>query len=99
MLVSQSVSLCSSVILGCNAVGYLLSALLETHKLTDLVGAGSFAIASAALLGGIVAKDAIAGEGLISLALDRNPRAVAACILVILWGARLGAFFFSVCDY
>jgi hypothetical protein len=92
----MSVFLSCRVILGCNAVGYILSALFETHKLTDLVGAGSFAVSAAALLRGLVAKEdaaaaATTGEGAISLALNRNPRAAIACVLVMLWGSRLGA--------
>jgi steroid 5-alpha reductase family enzyme len=35
-----------AVIGGCNAVGFALSAAFETHKLTDLVGVGSFVAAS-----------------------------------------------------
>lgn len=91
-MIPPSVLLACRVVLGCNAAGFLLSAVLETHKLTDLVGAGSFAAASAALLAGLVAdarESNADGESSLSRLMDLNPRAVVTCLLVIIWGVRL----------
>jgi hypothetical protein len=66
---------------GCNAFGYLATALLETHKLTDLVGVGSFVVAASSYF-------YRAGS-------LQNTRAALANGIVITWGTRLGYLFFS----
>jgi steroid 5-alpha reductase family enzyme len=71
---------------GCNAAGYVLTAALETHKLTDLVGCGSF-VASA------VALTVKAGGP--TLLFKTNPRAMVLNGLVMFWGARLGSYLFQ----
>ena len=73
----MSVVLSSAKLIGgCNVVGCFATALLETHKLTDLVGVGSFVVAASNLFyqGGTF----------------QNTRAVLANSVVITWGARLG---------
>lgn len=74
------------VIGGCNTVGYALSAVFETHKLTDLTGAGSFVLATFFL------SDM---NGLFSS--HNHPHAnrlVLVNLAVIMWGIRLALYLF-----
>ena len=43
--IAQNINHVSHVVGALNAVGFLLSAVLSTHKITDLVGVGSFVVA------------------------------------------------------
>ncbi len=96
MILPQSLYLGCKVILGCNAAGFLASAALETHKLTDLVGAGAFAAAASALLLKQqqqlqLHNDSLKGLKDIGVSLLKsNPRAFIASIAVVFWGTRLG---------
>jgi len=66
---------------GLNLSGYLATVALETHKLTDLIGVGSFGVAAGAMH---------------SKALFRaNPRAFWMNTIVMVWSARLSTFLFS----
>lgn len=77
-----------AVVGGCNAVGYALTAAFETHKLTDLVGAGSFVAATLALSynNGLLKL----GSGPIS-----HLKLLLVNVGVILWGSRLASYLFS----
>lgn len=80
-LVIQNLKTVGGVVAGCNLVGYIITAALETHKLTDLVGVGSFFVASAAL----IRKTPIS-----------NTRSLLINSAVMLWGARLCKCFFRI---
>ena len=71
----------SKVIGAANLVGFGITALFETHKITDLVGAGSFVAGSAILL----LKTKMDLSNLRSLIMNGS---------VIAWGARLSSFLF-----
>jgi steroid 5-alpha reductase family enzyme len=73
------------VVGGCNAIGYAVTALLETHKITDLVGAGSFVAATAAL----VQKNNIFANPLMF------PKLTLVNLGIMLWGTRLAMFLFK----
>eukprot|EP00596_Hydrurales_sp_CCMP1899_P004469 CAMPEP_0119035122 /NCGR_PEP_ID=MMETSP1177-20130426/2088_1 /TAXON_ID=2985 /ORGANISM="Ochromonas sp, Strain CCMP1899" /LENGTH=233 /DNA_ID=CAMNT_0006993055 /DNA_START=41 /DNA_END=739 /DNA_ORIENTATION=+ len=82
----------AGVIGGCNLIGYLFSAAVETHKITDLVGVGSFVAAAVSLT---VRNPALMQKGLIkSITLD-SARVLVVNGLVIAWGARLSSFLFT----
>jgi steroid 5-alpha reductase family enzyme len=83
-----------AVIGGCNAIGFLISAVFETHKITDLVGVGSFVAAAmsltfrnAALVGGL------GRQKVLSLTVD-NARVFLVNAGVVLWGTRLSTYLF-----
>lgn len=71
----------AKVVGGLNGIGFAITSVFETHKITDLVGVGSFA-ASAAVLH---KPDLLA----------TNPRAFALNTLVVAWSMRLSSFLFS----
>lgn len=73
---------------GCNAVGFAMTALLETHKLTDLVGAGSFVAATLTMS---YQNQLIKG----SIFNMQSPKLVLVNLGVILWGTRLATYLFS----
>uniref|UniRef100_A0A7S3GPN9 Steroid 5-alpha reductase C-terminal domain-containing protein n=1 Tax=Spumella elongata TaxID=89044 RepID=A0A7S3GPN9_9STRA len=77
-----------AIVGGCNAVGYGLTAAFETHKLTDLVGAGSFVAATLAMS---------YKNGLLNLKAGgvMHPKLLLVNVGVILWGSRLASFLFS----
>lgn len=81
---------------GCNLVGYLFSAALETHKITDLVGVGSFVAAAVSLsIRNPAVLTNIAQKGLVKgITLD-TARVLMVNGIVILWGTRLSAFLFQ----
>ena len=71
------------VAFGANAGGFLITSIFETHKITDLVGTGSFAVA--ALYGLLKSKNAYATQ-----------KALTYCS--VLWSIRLSSFlFYRVC--
>jgi steroid 5-alpha reductase family enzyme len=72
------------VVGGCNMVGYAITAILETHKITDLVGAGSFVAATVSL--------SIKNK-LFTLPIS-SPKLLLVNLGVILWGIRLASFLF-----
>ena len=49
MTVGSNLQNVGMVIGGCNLVGFMASAAFETHKITDLVGVGSFVTAAVSL--------------------------------------------------
>lgn len=73
------------VVGGCNILGYAVTAALETHKITDLVGAGSFVAATLALS---------QKNNLISAPLS-YPVLTLVNAGVALWGTRLSLFLFQ----
>lgn len=75
-----------AIVGGCNAAGYLLTAVLETHKLTDLVGAGSFVAATLALSH---------HNGLLKFDHVSHPKLLLVNVGVMLWGSRLASYLFS----
>jgi len=77
-----------AIVGGCNAVGYGLTAAFETHKLTDLVGAGSFVAATLAMS---------YKNGLLNVKAGgvMHPKLLLVNVGVILWGSRLASFLFS----
>jgi steroid 5-alpha reductase family enzyme len=86
----------AGVIGGCNLIGYLFSAAVETHKITDLVGVGSFVAAAVSLT---VRNPALINnfvqKGLVkSITLD-TARVLIVNGIVIVWGARLSTFLFT----
>ena len=73
------------VVGGCNAVGFGITALLETHKITDLVGAGSFVVATTALS----IKNNLHQYPL------QNIKLSLINVGVMIWGIRLASFLFQ----
>lgn len=76
------------VVGGCNLVGYGITAVLETHKLTDLVGCGSFVVATLSL-----SKN----NGLLANIRNGNfshSKIIAINVAIILWGSRLATYLF-----
>ena len=69
----------AAIVGGCNGIGYALTAAFETHKLTDLVGVGSFVMATADMITKLP-KD--------------NLRAVLVDANIMLWGVRLASYLF-----
>mmetsp|Transcript_40809 Transcript_40809/g.36012 ORF Transcript_40809/g.36012 Transcript_40809/m.36012 type:complete len:287 (-) Transcript_40809:53-913(-) len=69
----------SKLILGINAVGFGITAMTRTHKITDLVGVGTFGIAACYTL--YRAKNS-----------DKTKRMLTLC--VCLWSLRLSSFLF-----
>ena len=47
--VAQNINHVSHIVGALNAVGFLISAVFTTHKITDLVGVGSFIVAVVSL--------------------------------------------------
>ena len=43
--VAQNLNHVSHIVGALNAIGFLISAIFSTHKITDLVGVGSFVVA------------------------------------------------------
>ena len=97
------------VIGGCNFAGFAISAALETHKITDLVGVGSFVAAAVSLtlrnptLYTPVAITSSAKAGLLAgffrvgkfhVSLN-SARVLISNGLVILWGVRLSTYLFT----
>ena len=97
------------VIGGCNLVGFLASAGLETHKITDLVGVGSFVAAALSLslrnpaifnrmkVIPFVAERGVLGRLTQFGELNVNfgtARVLIANGIVIIWGARLSTYLF-----
>jgi steroid 5-alpha reductase family enzyme len=70
-----------SIVGGLNAAGWVTTAALETHKITDLIGVGSFGVAAISLH----------QPGLF----QSNPRAFFMNTIVMVWSARLSTFLFS----
>ena len=77
-LVTQNLLRAGEAILGCNMIGYAITAACETHKITDLVGTGSFLVVAMMLL----SQD----RQLLT------PRGTISCGIVLVWGARLGNY-------
>lgn len=75
------------VVGGCNTIGYLLTAAFETHKLTDLVGTGSFVVATASLAhrNGVFSS-------VKSLASSRQ---IVVNVAIMIWGSRLASYLFT----
>ena len=97
------------VIGGCNLAGFAISAALETHKITDLVGVGSFVAAAVSLTlrnPALYTPIAISSSvkagflaeffrvGKFHVSLNSG-RVLIANGLVILWGARLSTYLFN----
>lgn len=85
-------------------MGYIASSALETHKITDLVGVGSFVAAAVSLSlsnPAIFKQFAIKNTGdlvrkLLSVNTDLSAaRVILANSLVIIWGVRLSSFLFT----
>lgn len=74
-----------AVVGACNAVGYAITAALETHKITDLVGAGSFVAATVALSH----KNGLFVQPL------QYPKLALVNLGVAVWGTRLASFLFQ----
>lgn len=79
----------SWIIGGCNAAGYVITAALETHKITDLVGAGSF-VAAAAYLS--YSNGVFTWKFLTDL---QQPKLLLINGGVMLWGVRLATYLFN----
>ena len=109
MTVGSNMKHVGMVIGGCNLVGFIASAALETHKITDLVGVGSFVAAAVslslrnpAIFTRLKVSDAlgtadVAGKlgQIAKLNLDLvSARVLIANSLVIVWGARLSTYLF-----
>lgn len=77
---------------GANLLGFSLTALTSTHKLTDLVGVGSFVLATARL----TAQHPFLANGLTRESLGKvlNNRVLLVNALVMLWGSRLASYLF-----
>ena len=74
------------VALGANCCGFLVTAFLETHKITDLVGTGTFSLA--AIYGLYASKNTK----------QTQPTAKALTYCTVLWSLRLATFlFYRVC--
>lgn len=86
----QAIKQTAIVVGGANAVGFLITALLKTHKITDLIGTGSFVLASLQLTKNnwktIFHNPAIPWFQNRLFWINAG---------VILWGSRLGAYLFS----
>ena len=97
------------VIGGCNFAGFAISAALETHKITDLVGVGSFVAAAVSLTlrnptlytPAAISSSAKAGflagifrVGKFHISLN-SARVLISNGLVILWGVRLSTYLFT----
>jgi steroid 5-alpha reductase family enzyme len=80
----------AAVIGGCNAIGFGITATLETHKITDLVGVGSFGLATISLAhrNGLL-------TGFKSLSSLNKWRVMLVNVGVMLWSSRLATFLFS----
>lgn len=76
------------VVGGCNSLGFAATALLETHKLTDLVGAGSFVAAT-------LTMSYQNGLHKVPFMRFQSPKLVLVNLGVMLWGTRLAAYLFS----
>lgn len=95
------------VIGGCNFVGYVASAVFETHKITDLVGVGSFVAAAVSLTmrnpALLTPVTPAANAGVMGKCLQigairvctGTARVLIANSLVIIWGARLSTYLFN----
>ena len=94
------------VIGGCNFLGYAVSAAFETHKITDLVGVGSFVAAAISLtmrnpvlLSKVAMKSPFLAEQQIQIGplhvCMGTARVLIANSLVIIWGARLSTYLFN----
>ena len=110
MTVGSNMKHVGMVIGGCNLVGFIASAAFETHKITDLVGVGSFVAAAIslslrnpAIFTRMKVTDALGkGEGALGklmnigkLNLDLGTaRVLIVNSLVIIWGARLSTYLF-----
>lgn len=78
-----------AVVGACNLAGFACTAVLETHKLTDLVGAGSFVVAAFSLS---------RRNGLLNLETFKNFRKSRQLLIngvVMIWGSRLASFLFG----
>ena len=76
------------VVGGCNLVGYGITAVLETHKLTDLVGCGSFVVATLSLSN---------SNGLLANIRNGNfshSKIIAINLAIVIWGSRLATYLF-----
>jgi steroid 5-alpha reductase family enzyme len=79
----------ASLIFGCNLFGYAATVAFETHKLTDLIGAGSFVVATVYLsYQNELHRNIILGE-------FQHKKLILVNIGVVLWGVRLSTFLFS----
>jgi steroid 5-alpha reductase family enzyme len=78
----------SGLIFSLNFVGYLITVLTGTHKITDLIGVGSFVA---------VTYMYTFGSGSAHNLVDINPRAAVGNALVGIWGLRLATFLFARC--
>ncbi len=75
------------VVGGCNAAGYIVTAALETHKLTDLVGVGSFVAATTSLA---YRNKLFSNIGDVS-----NMRLKLVNFGIMIWGVRLATYLFT----
>mmetsp|Transcript_40526 Transcript_40526/g.41357 ORF Transcript_40526/g.41357 Transcript_40526/m.41357 type:complete len:260 (+) Transcript_40526:98-877(+) len=85
-LIFQNLRHVGAVVGGCNLVGFAVTAVCETHKITDLVGVGAFVAAAISL------QSKVTGEGLGSR--SGNLRLTLLTSAIILWGSRLSSFLF-----
>ena len=92
------------VIGGCNLAGYITSAALETHKITDLVGVGSFVAAAVTLtLRNPAVFTRKIGNEAVSRALQfggfdlslQTARVLIVNSIVVAWGVRLSTYLFN----
>ena len=97
------------VIGGCNLVGFMASAAFETHKITDLVGVGSFVTAAVslslrnpAIFNRMKVVPFVTGSGILGRLAQlgefnvnlATARVFIANGIVIIWGARLSSYLF-----
>jgi len=82
LTVMQNLKYTGAVVGACNLVGFGITSIFETHKITDLVGVGAFVAASTSLL----MKNKISPF--------LNLRAALLNGAVIIWGTRLSSFLF-----
>ena len=80
----------AGVIWGANALGFTITALTHTHKITDLTGTGAFVLSVWSTYGLLRYQN-----GLVSPHKPLPSRPLLLTLAVSVWGARLGGFLFN----
>ncbi|RYG65176.1 DUF1295 domain-containing protein [archaeon] len=88
--VLQSLQQTALVVGGANAVGFAITATFKTHQITDLVGVGSFVLATVNLT-----RNQLQGNQDLVLAQLIKSRIFWINAGVMVWGSRLASFLFN----
>lgn len=86
----------AAVVASCNAAGYVATAAFEFHHITDLVGVGSFVVATATLSykNGLITQ-VLNVKSLGALATLPAARLLLINAGVAVWGSRLATYLFT----